>query len=61
MGEYLARQCEGGHKHAHLKGGDRTKKAAIYTQEFCQAIVDGYKVHKAKANKKSIKKKNGKL
>ena len=41
MGEYLARKCEGGHVHMPLIGGDRATRAAVYTPELCQAIVEG--------------------
>ena len=48
MGEFLARRCCGGHRHAHLWGGSRCAQAAIYTAEFAEAIVEGYKMHVAK-------------
>ena len=41
--ESLARRCEGGHRHVSLEDG-RAKAAAIYTEEFCEAIVKAYEV-----------------
>ena len=31
--------------HAPLKGGRKCADAAIYTKEFCMAIVEGYRLH----------------
>ena len=42
---HLARRCCGGHKHIHLKGGRKATMAALYTDEFCESIVEGYKLH----------------
>ena len=55
MGEYLARRCEGGHRHVRLKGGARATRAAVYTAEFCQAVVEGYKLHKSKLKERAVK------
>ena len=41
IADELARQCEGGHKHAPLMGGERTSKAAIYPKALCEAIARG--------------------
>ena len=45
LGNHLSRRCFGEHKHAHLKGGDRCAKAAVYTSTFCNAVVEGFKLH----------------
>merc|ERR1711884_652036 len=55
MGEFLARKCCGGHTHIPLKGGTRCSKAAIYTPEFAEAIVESYKLHLASMKKSSGK------
>ena len=44
IGEYLSRKCDGKHVHGILKGGTRCRDAATYTREFCEAIVEGYKL-----------------
>ena len=43
--QHLSRHCNGEHAHQQLKGGSRSAQAAIYTEEFCEAIVEGYKKH----------------
>ena len=53
MGEFLSRRCVGDHRHVHLKGGRRATMAATYTAEFCEAIVEAFKLHvKAERRKK---------
>ena len=51
LGNHLARMCLGNHKHARLKRGDKCTKAALYTREFSEAIVEGFKLHLAKTGK----------
>ena len=51
LGNHLARRCLGNHKHIQLKGGNKCTDAALYTREFCEAVVDGFKLHLAKAGK----------
>ena len=51
MGEFLGRRCCGGHRHIQLKGGDRCARAAIYTPEFAEALVEGFKLHCLKTNR----------
>ena len=43
--QFLARRCDGSHGHIHLKGGKRASDAAVYTPEFCESIVEGFKLH----------------
>ena len=45
VGEYLAKKCQKDHQHMPLEGGDRCSRAATYTPEFCEAIVEAYKLH----------------
>ena len=40
----LARICSEDHRHVHLMSG-RAKAAACYSEEFCNAIIDGVKVY----------------
>ena len=42
---HLSRRCSGDHDHIALNGGTRTAQAAIYTESFCEATVEGYKKH----------------
>ena len=48
IGKYLSRRCDGSHVHGQLKGGTRCRQAATYTAEFCEAIVEAYKLHRRK-------------
>ena len=59
IGDHLARKCCGGHRHVHLKGGRRAALAAVYTPEFCEAIVEAYKLHKKKIKKHSFSQVSG--
>ena len=52
MGEKLAKRCTGGHRHVRLKGGNRCSRAAIYTVEFCEAVVAAYKAHQSAKRRK---------
>ena len=45
MGKYLSRRCKGNHTHGICKGGNTAAKAAIYTPQFCEAVVEAYKLH----------------
>ena len=45
IGNHLAKHCAGDHLHIPLKGGIRARTAATYTLEFCQSLVEGYKLH----------------
>ena len=45
MGTALSKKFNGGHKHLELKGGSRCAKAAIYTKQFCAAVVKAYQKH----------------
>ena len=47
MAKTLAKRCNGEHRHVQLFGGQRCSKAAVYTVEFAQAIVDACRLHKA--------------
>ena len=40
---HLSQRCPGDHSHVRLNGGSRTAQAAIYTEAFCEAVVEGYK------------------
>ena len=57
MAKHLGRKCKGGHKHVQLAGGTRATKAAVYSQEFAMAIVEGDRLHRA-ATQKSKRKGN---
>merc|ERR1711994_121104 len=56
VGEYLARKCQKDHQHFQLKGGDRCLRAATYTPEFCEAIVEAYKLHLEEQERQKLKK-----
>ena len=45
MAKCLAKRCSGSHKHGQLKGGSKCAKAAVYTPQFCKAIVQAYQQH----------------
>ena len=45
MSQYLGRTCQGGHQHQQVKGGRRSVEAAIYTKEFCEAILEALQIH----------------
>ena len=45
IGKFLARKCSGGHRHVRLWGGRKATAAATYSPDFCEAIVEGYKLH----------------
>ena len=45
IAKHMSRKCCGGHNHTHLIGGQRATSAATYTQEFCEGLVEGYKLH----------------
>ena len=45
MAKHLARKCDGTHEHVRLEGGTRTAQAAIYTEKFCESIVEAYKLY----------------
>ena len=55
MGDYLGRRCQGGHRHVALKGGRRCALAALYTKEFCEAIVTAFKKHEAHARREQAR------
>ena len=40
----LCKRCDRSHRHVALIGG-RAGPAQVYPEEFCRAIVDGYRVH----------------
>ena len=39
--ESLSRKCQGQHRHIELTGGGRTKRAEVYPDELCRAILTG--------------------
>ena len=43
--------CLGNHRHVRLKGGTKCTNAAVYTREFCEAIVEGFELHLTKTGK----------
>ena len=45
MADCLSKKCNGAHVHCQLKGGTLTAQAAVYSKEFCMAIVSAYKRH----------------
>ena len=40
---YLAKRCQGGHRHVVLMSG-KAKAVAEYTDKFCQAVIDSFKL-----------------
>ena len=58
MGNCLARKCCGGHRHVLLKGGSKCARAAVYTNDFAEGIVESYKMHLRKTGQ--IKRKSKK-
>ena len=40
----ISRRCIGNHRHVHLVSG-KAKAAANYTEDFCNAIIDGVATH----------------
>ncbi len=56
----LERRCRGGcHKHAHLIGGTKTSKAAIYPPELCKAILQGIMAQKEREGRMEQMKTSG--
>ena len=51
ISKYLSRRCDGKHVHGQLKGGNKCRQAATYTAEFCEAIVEAYKLHRRKVRR----------
>ena len=41
IGESLSLKCQGQHRHIELTGGGRTKRAEVYPDELCRAILTG--------------------
>ena len=41
MGEALSIGCQGHHRHIELTGGGRTRRADVYPDELCEAILTG--------------------
>ena len=41
IGESLSLKCQGKHRHIELTGGGRTKRAEVYPDELCRAILTG--------------------
>ena len=41
IGEALSLKCQGQHRHIELTGGGRTKRADVYLDELCRAILTG--------------------
>ena len=41
VGEALSEKCQGQHRHVELTGGGRTRRAEIYPDRLCRAILEG--------------------
>ena len=41
VGEALSEKCRGQHRHIELTGGGRTRRAEIYPDRLCRAILEG--------------------
>ena len=41
IGKALSLECQGQHRHIEPAGGGRTKRAEIYPDELCRAILTG--------------------
>ena len=52
IAKHLRRKCDKSHQHGQLIGGKRCTRAAIYTDLFSSAIIEGYKLHMEKILKK---------
>ena len=55
LGKHMAKKCPGTHQHGLLKGGTRCQRAATYTREFCEQVVEGFKLHRRRWNTKKQK------
>ena len=45
IAETLNKKCDGSHKHCRLEGGNLCSQAAVYSPDFCKAIVSAFKRH----------------
>ena len=45
VADLLGRRCDGGHRHVQLMSG-RAKAAAVYSQELCRAMIQGFDLWK---------------
>ena len=61
LAQHLGRKCDGTHQHQPVDGGQRSRKAAIYTAEFCKAVVEGLKLHGCRNPKKAARAKRSSL